>query len=196
MSDDIPDYYRSLAESEYDGKVSGTMDAAPSENTSEEKRSKTKFYRADSFQMMLPRGGWRDKSVYTFTGPTVNGRPQSIIVTTAEEIEANAVADFAAKNIESVTPELDECRVLVNDSIELDCGHPAHRVILVWTSSTEDTRLYAEQLFVLSEGRGYVLTATFTRSSRKQIGEEVEHMMLSFRPVESDHQTSRDASLQ
>lgn len=193
MSDEIPDYYRSLAASDDDEDASVTKEAASSGEPSSQERPETRFYRADSFRMMLPGQAWRDRSVYTITGPTVDGRPHSIVITVVEGVDVPSVADFAAAQVESSIPGLDECRVLKDGSIELDCGHPAHRVILHWTSSMNGKRLYAEQIFVLHQKRGYILTATFTRASRKQIGEEVERMMLSFQPIERDHRSRGEA---
>ena len=60
-------------------------------------------------------------------------------------------------------------------------GLPAHRVIYVWCPM-EGMRVYQEQLYVLHDGIGYKLTATFTKKTRKTLGSRVERMMLSFNP--------------
>ena len=132
--------------------------------------------------MMLPSADWQDRSLYTLTGPTIDGIQHNITINVEEEPEAETLEDFAQQHIESLEPSLDACWVLMDNPVELLCEMPAHRVIFVWRPN-EDLRLYQEQIYVLYEGTGYILTASFTRKTRKQIGAQVERMMLSFNPL-------------
>jgi len=140
-------------------------------------------YYADAFVLPLPGEEWQDQSVYTITGPTIDGVTHNITVNIDDEVEADSVYDFAAQEIALLEPQLDGCRVLIDDPIELDCGDPAYRAIFLWYPE-EDLKLYQEQIYVLPDSRGYTLTASFTRETRKRLGAEVERMMLSFTPVD------------
>jgi hypothetical protein len=102
-----------------------------------------------------------------------------------DEVEADSVYDFAAQEIALLEPQLEGFRLLVDDPIELDCGEPAYRAIFCWYPE-DDLKLYQEQIYVLPDERGYTLTASFTRNTRKQLGAAVERMMLSFTPIEEE----------
>ena len=80
--------------------------------------------------------------------------------------------------------ELKGCRLLKQGKTQLANGLPAYEAIFSWYP-TDDLRVYQHQIFVLHEKRGYKLTATFTKKTRKTIGPLVERMMLSFNPVGS-----------
>ena len=58
----------------------------------------------------------------------------------------------------------------------------AHRVILRWHPKNADQPYYQEQLFLLTQGKGYVLSATFTQESRRHLGARIERIMRSFCP--------------
>lgn len=176
MSDSGPEDDRGRTEDE------GRTEGHPSNDSPGE----TSPYRADAFQVQRPGGQWHDGSVHTIVGPTLDGITHNIMIHADLDVEAESLYAFAAQGIALLEAELDECRLLINDSIELDCGVPAYRVIVVWYPS-DDQRLYQEQLFVLQGGRGYTLTTTFTRETRKQLGETVERMMRSFTPTGAIH---------
>ena len=138
-------------------------------------------YRANAFCLQLPGAAWTDESVYTITGPIIDGVNHNITIITDDEVEADSVYDFAAKEIATLEPLLDDCRVLMHDPVELDSGEPAYRAIFCWYPK-EDLKLYQEQIYVLHDGCGYTLTASFTARTRKTLGPEVEQMMRSFTP--------------
>ena len=129
--------------------------------------------------------------VYTLTGPTIDGIQHNITINIAPDPEADALDAFAQQQVAALEPNLDECRILMDDRVELENGHPAHRAIFVWHPE-DDLRLYQEQLYVWHDGCGYTLTASFTRKTRKQIGPEVERMMLSFNPLDGTEPRSRN----
>jgi len=187
MSDSIPEYYRHLAEQRAEEE---TPDSAARRPEAERTRGgpqadapepSTETYRADAFQLDLPAGEWQDRSVYTLTGPTVDGVQHNITVMQDPDVEAETLYDFAGEQMAALEMQLDGCQVLLDDEIQLTSGRPAYRVIYVWHPN-DDLRLYQEQLYVLHDACGYTLTASFTRTTRKQIGAEVEHMMRTFTP--------------
>ncbi len=59
-------------------------------------------------------------------------------------------------------------------------GMTAYQAIFSWFP-TDGVKVYQEQIFVLAEGCAYMLTATFSKKTRKTLGPQVERMMLSFR---------------
>jgi len=188
MPDSIPEYYRHLADEtgEESGPGHGTDpkgDSGDEETDPQDAPSEPTVYRADAFRLLLPEGEWQDGSVYTIIGPTIDGVTHNITVTTDDEVEADSVYDFAAQEVALVEAQLDRCRVLIDDPIELDCGEPAYRAIFVWYPE-DDLKLYQEQIYVLHDDRGYTLTASFTQDTRKPLGPEVERMMLSFTPLD------------
>ena len=183
MASSVPEYYRHLAEKRRQNAASDDASSTQDKERSEESASDDPVpYRADAFRMMLPSAEWQDRSLYSLTGPTIDGIQHNITINVEEEPEAETLEDFAQQHIESLEPSLDACWVLMDNPVELLCEMLAHRVIFVWRPN-EGLRLYQEQIYVLHEGTGYILTASFTRKTRKQIGAQVERMMLSFNPL-------------
>lgn len=185
--DSISEYYRHLADEtgdENDQERRGREKTNPeNEGTAQDPPSEPTVYRADAFRLLRPEGDWQDGSVYTITGPTIDGVTHNITINIDDGVEADSVYDFAAQEIALLEPQLEGCRILIDDPIELDCGEPAYRAIFLWYPE-DDLKLYQEQIYVLPDDRGYTLTASFTRSTRKQLGAEVERMMLSFTPLD------------
>jgi hypothetical protein len=186
MANSIPEYYRHLADKRRQDAASDEA-SSPQEDPDEAASPKSAPegepvpYRADAFRMMLPSGDWEDRSVYTLTGPTIDGIQHNITVHIEDEPDGESVYDFAGQEIALLEPQLDNCRILTDDPVNLMCGHPAYRAIYTWMPE-DDLKLYQEQVYVLANGVGYVLTASFTRKTRKQLGARVEQMMLSFTP--------------
>lgn len=178
MSDPVPEYYRDLT----DEDESNEDEPDASASTTDADEDVPVLYHADAFQMQRPGGDWQDGSVHTLVGPTVDGITHNIMINTVPDVETDSLYEFAAEGMALLEAELDGARLLIDDTIELDCGLPAYRVIALWYPS-EDQRLYQEQLFVLQDDQGYTLTTTFTRATRKQLGETVERMMRSFTPT-------------
>ena len=187
MSESVPEYYQHLAEDPEEEANPDQEAEFPrsSRQEGEEKQqpSEPTVYRADAFRLLRPEGEWQDSSVYTITGPTIDGVTHNITVNIDTEVEADSVYDFAAQELALVEATLEKCRMLVDDPIELDCGEPAYRGIFCWYPE-DDLKLYQEQIYVLQDSRGYTLTASFTRGTRKRLGTEVERMMLSFIPTD------------
>ena len=71
--------------------------------------------------------------------------------------------------------------MLKKEPVALESGLPAYRALFVWYPA-EDMKVYQEQLYVLHDGVGYRLTATFSRKSRKLLGPQIERIMLGFTP--------------
>lgn len=142
-----------------------------------EKKEPTTF-RAHRFTMPL-EPGWRDATLYLFKGPVFGGVSHNVTVTREREVEETSLPEYASLRTEMLAAHLKDCMVLWRDEVELAAGVPASRVIFAWNPE-EGLRLYQEQLYVLHEGDGYTMTASFSRKTRKKLGHEVERIMRSF----------------
>jgi hypothetical protein len=60
-------------------------------------------YHADAFRLARPEGEWTNGSVYTITGPTIDGVTHNITVNIDDDVEADSVYDFAAQEIALVS---------------------------------------------------------------------------------------------
>lgn len=186
MSQDIPDYYRHLTE-----KKPSRKPPAPSKPKPPGQGRPTpagppqppppQTFRAQSFTLQLGED-WRDRTVYILAGPASDGIQHNITVTIDPEVPEMTLVDFADLNTQNLEDELRGCRLLLKEPVQLDSGQPAYRAIFVWWPM-EDLRLYQEHLYVLHGTTGYVLTASFTKKTRKTLGPQVERMMRSFQPI-------------
>lgn len=143
-----------------------------------------KVFRANTFTLPLP-DGWQDKTVYTLTGPVTDGIQHNIIVNVDYDVPLETVVEFAEWQMKGMENELKGCRLLKKGKTYLANGLPAFEAIYRWYP-TDALRIYQHQIFVLFEKRGYKLTATFTKKTRKTIGPEVERIMRSFNPLPHD----------
>lgn len=179
MASQLPDYYRQFAErrpAEESGK--GPSQRRPEPDQTE--MAPPVEYRADTFAIDLYED-WQDKTVYILAGPATDDVQHNVTINVGHDVEVDSLIDFADWQVKSLEEELKGCRLLLKDQVQLDCGIPAYRAIFVWYPM-EEVRLYQEQLYVLHEGRGYTLTASFTKKTRKTLGPKVERIMRSFTP--------------
>lgn len=139
------------------------------------------IFRGNSFTLSFP-DGWQDKTIYTLTGPVEDGIQHSVLITLEQNVAFDSVREYAEWQIGALEQELKGCRLLKKGNISLANGLPAYQAIFSWYP-TETLRVYQEQIFVLADATAYKLTATFTKKTRKTLGQQVERMMLSFTPV-------------
>ena len=139
-------------------------------------------YNAEKFVINIDKE-WKDKTIFTLTGPVSDGIQHNILITMEEDIPFDAVIDYAEWQIAALEDELKGCLLLLKGEVKLDNGMPAYEAMFRWYPS-DDLRIYQHQIFVLHENKGYKLTASFTKKTRKTLGPEVERMMLSFKPIE------------
>lgn len=141
----------------------------------------TALYRGHLFSISL-HDGWQDKTIYTIAGPVTDGIQHNIVINLNSEVGTDNLRDYADWHIAALTNELKGCRLLRQAPITLANALPAYKAIFCWYP-TEKLRIYQEQIYVLAGKTGYVITASFTKKTRKTLGPEVERMMLSFSPV-------------
>lgn len=137
------------------------------------------IYEGHGFAMRYP-GDWQSQTVYTFRGPEVEGMAHTMTIN-CMPYQNMALEDFAGIQVRAKERDLQGFRLLLNKEIAMRDGTPAYKAVFCWWPS-EDLRVYQHQVFVQHGDTGYVLTANFTRKTRKTIGPAIERMMLSFTP--------------
>lgn len=178
---DVPEYYRHLAEPPTPEVRPEKRSPAASERLVElAPLHANEEFRGNTFTLGLPEG-WRDRTVYILGGPVTDGIQHNVTITVDYEPAPDRLADFAEMYVRTLEEELRSCRLLHRLDVQLESGIPAHRAIFVWYPD-ESLRLYQEQIYVLHGDTGFVLTASFTKKTRRTLGPEVERMMLSFSP--------------
>ena len=160
------------------------MNASKNNPESSDKKKMDDYitYNAEKFVINIDKE-WKDKTIFTLTGPVSDGIQHNILITMEEDIPFDAVIDYAEWQIAALEDELKGCLLLLKGEVKLDNGMPAYEAMFSWYPS-DDLRIYQHQIFVLHENKGYKLTASFTKKTRKTLGPEVERMMLSFKPIE------------
>jgi hypothetical protein len=111
-----------------------------------------------------------------------DGLRHTLLVEVDPAPETDRLDAYVAAHLRILGRDLEGFRLLKQDQQALRDGTPAVRLIFCWKQHGRRP-LYQEQLFVLHQGRGYRLTATFTNTSRKQLGRQVEAVMLGFTPT-------------
>jgi len=186
VSESVPEYYRNAADikqGSLPSKRSSPGSVSSNENDPDEAVHEPKSFRADAFRLRLPNAHWEDGTTYSLSGPTLDGTSHSITITTNPETDAETPSELADRELARIRSELTHCRVLEREVVHLDSGHPACRLLVFWRQGEKMT-FYQEQWYVVSEGWGYILMASFTRDTKEEIGDDVRRIMQSFRPVD------------
>ena len=139
-------------------------------------------YRGNHFSMIQPEA-WFDETVYLLRGPVSDGLQHSITVTCDRNPQTDSLDDYADPRVDEAVDALENAVVLLDDTITLDNGAPARRYIIRWT--VNDRTLYQQNVCLLANDMGVLLSASFTDASRRDVGEEVEAVMRSFVPEPS-----------
>lgn len=140
-------------------------------------------FRASRFAVTMPEE-WQDKTVYILAGPLADGLQHNVTVNVEPDVPFDTMEAYAHTQVDALEASLHSCQVLKEEPIALHNGLPAYRVLFVWYPK-EAMKIYQEQVYILHEGTGYRLTATFTPKTRKTLGRQVEDIMRSFEPTPS-----------
>lgn len=130
------------------------------------------------FCLDLPES-WVNETVYLFQGPIRDGLQHSIVVTCDRSVHVDSLDAYASPRIAQAVSVLPDAVLLADDVVALDDGSAARRFILRWT--VHERSLYQQNICLLAAEMGFVLSATFTGTSRREIGDEVDRIMRSFR---------------
>jgi hypothetical protein len=192
----IPDYYRQFqnqpAEEKKEEKTpeeppvaDKTIPAKPrqqakqAEQTSVEK-DKTIVFQGNGFTLNQLED-WEDKTIYTITGPVIDGIQHNVIINVDREMVFDNVIDYAEWQIKTLEEELKGCTLLKRGETKLADGTDAYEAIFSWYP-LDDFRIYQHQIYILIDKTAYKLTASFTKKTRQTIGPSIVRMMLSFNP--------------
>ena len=136
-------------------------------------------YRGNHFSILQPEA-WSDATVYLLRGPVSDGLQHSITVTCDCNPQTDTLEEYATSRVDEAVDALENSALLINDTITLDNGALARRSIIRWTANNR--RLYQQNVCLLAENMGFVLSSSFTEASRRDVGGEVEAVMRSFTP--------------
>jgi len=185
----IPDYYRQFQtqpakEEDKADKTSGS-DQTTTQTKKEMKQTpppsekdKTIGFRGNGFTLNQ-LDGWEDKTIYTITGPVIDGIQHNFIINVDREMVFDNVADYAEWQIKTLEEELKGCTLLKRGETKLTNGTDAYEAIFSWYP-LDDFRIYQHQIYILIDKIAYKLTASFTKKTRQTIGPSIVRMMLSF----------------
>jgi len=140
----------------------------------------TRSYRGNGFAIDLPEG-WKDTTVHTLEGPVEDGIQHNVLITTERDLPFESAAQYAQSQLAGLETELKSYRLLERGPVTLQNGLPAYRLIFSW-QPTDGVLIYQHQLYVMVDGTGYKLTATFSKKTHKTLGPKVQGILFSFRP--------------
>ena len=185
----IPDYYRQFqtqpAKEEDKADKTPGSDEMTTQTKKEMKQTpppsekdKTIEFRGNGFTLdQLDE--WEDKTIYTITGPVIDGIQHNVIINVDREMVFDNVADYAEWQIKTLEEELKGCTLLNKGETKLTNGTEAYEAIFSWYP-LDDFRIYQHQIYILVDKVAYKLTASFTKKTRQTIGPSIVRMMLSF----------------
>ncbi len=131
---------------------------------------------------------WTDRTAYVLMGPEEHNLQHTITIATDDEAGDEAgdedLLAYAYPQVDGMLETLKGCRCQARGLTRLDCGVPAYFAAFVWWPSDE-RRVYQEVWFVVHEGTGYRITASFTRKTRKTLGPAVRRAVHGFIPGSS-----------
>jgi len=152
----------------------------PSSLPSPAASTESRTFVADRFSIDLGVD-WTDRTAYVLMGPEEHDLQHTITIATDDEAGDEDLLAYAYPQVDSILETLKGCRCQARGLTRLDCGVPAYFAAFVWWPSDE-RRVYQEVWFVLHEGAGYRITASFTRKTRKTLGPAVRRAVHGFIP--------------
>lgn len=194
----IPDYYRQFQNQPSEEKKKEDKTSEPpvpdTENTKAPQQQqpvkqeakppspqdKTVVFRGNGFTINQLEE-WEDKTIYTITGPVIDGIQHNVIINVDREMIFDNVIDYAEWQIKTLEEELKGCTLLKRGETKLTNGTDAYEAIFSWYP-LDDFRIYQHQIYILIDKTAYKLTASFTKKTRQTIGPSIVRMMLSFNP--------------
>lgn len=103
---------------------------------------------------------------------------ENVLVGSFELATTNNLEDYFKGNLEYLKQQIEDLTVESEERIQLD-GQPA--IKLVYASTISGTRVKTIQIFMIKEGRGYILTAMAMEPSFDQFKAVFEQIISSFR---------------
>lgn len=132
----------------------------------------------NKFSLQIPPD-WKDQTIYRFEGPEDDGINHNILVTIENQVEIPDLQRYADMQIKTVENELQGYHELKRGQIVLNNQIPAYELVYKWCP-TKDREIYQRAIYILHNGTGYILTATFSKKTWKIRGTEVDKILKSF----------------
>jgi hypothetical protein len=177
---DIPEYYRKFQEQS--AQIESPVTPPPIK-PDQPVSIRSETFQSNTFTIEKP-DGWRDKTIYTITGPVESGIQHNVIITVEENSPFDSLLDYADWHIHTLERELQGCRLLKKDKISLTNGLAAYEAVFSWFPAS-GLEIFQKQIFILNDKTGYKITASFTQETSETLGSKVEQMIMSFSPVKS-----------
>ena len=112
-------------------------------------------FTGSGFSLTLPKN-WPNVASYMLLGPEIEGEQSSIQISVEENVKAKSAAEYARQKIVVLEEHLPGCQILYQGEAALANGQEAYRVEFSW-SPEDGQQLYQQQVFVVSESKGYNL---------------------------------------
>ena len=93
-------------------------------------------FRGNRFTINRPQD-WKDKSIYSLTGPIDDKIQHNILITVEYDVEIDSLANLADRQIESLETQLKGCRLLKRAERTLNGGQEAYEAIFRWYPTDE-----------------------------------------------------------
>jgi hypothetical protein len=135
------------------------------------------------FRIKLPEE-WEDLTVFTYFGPMDSGVQHNIVITVdPKPKEKKDLASYVRQQVGQNESNFPGFTMIAEREKDLPSGLPAYEIVYKYCP-TEGKVIFQKQIFILTEGKGYILTASFSKKTMKTIAHVVDEIMASFSPLE------------
>jgi hypothetical protein len=142
----------------------------------------TKFN--NQFRIELP-DGWEDQTVHYFLGPDDSGVQHSLTVFVDSNPETDELEEYARVRIDQAIEALPDVEILKEEIKTLESGVNAYIAISKWIPP-EGKPSFRKQVYIMRDNIAYTFSSDFSKKTLKTIGAEVDMMINSFIPGESE----------
>ena len=136
------------------------------------------------FHIELP-DDWEDQSVYAYQGPEEDGIPHRLVLTIDREGVPRDVVDYARPRLEAAAAALPSSETLLEEPFEHPSGADAYMAVIRWYDPQGRARVQ-KYYYLVADRVGYTFSATFSKRTLKTIGRQVDAIVESFRPGETE----------
>lgn len=137
-----------------------------------------------NFKLNLP-DSWENNTVYTYMGPDDSGLQHILNLTIDTYVETDDLSEYAKERINIVLENIHSAEVLLEEERTLDNGHQAYVCVYKWSPSAEQI-IYQKLVYMIINNIGYNFIANFTKKTFKTIGIEVDRIINSLTPVDTE----------
>ena len=135
------------------------------------------------FRIALPED-WEDRSVFTYFGPEDSGVQHNLVITVdPKPKEKKDLAQYVRSQIQNNESEFPGFTMIAEREKQLPSDLPVYEIVYKYCPA-EGKVIFQKQVFIIAEGKGYIITASFSKKTMKTIGTVVDEIIASFTPVE------------